>query len=849
MISAAQVAKVLFFDMRPERVIRTYAQRSEFNSDEDEFIDGYGMVRFEVFERAAASVIPNLSHEELLGLYGIMRQAVLERRQLVREGRLFAPLLFAGDRYLTFDDDVYYKFERSLEWRDVSLVLGQDVITTAALAWRDRYSQNKSRRFDWAPMLSPDRVELRRFISKGLVENHSHLKGASQSFAVTLAYCANHLQAWDLIEDIIRRGLVSRPHFDATDNAEPWRMRLCRLASLRITLFLRVLRGRVPYNYGVSWSLTEYEVERLIDLTRFQHGLVVDEGDAPLDYALHDGLADYTDSPHRLLIAERALLYNCFREVFAGTFSMEECVGLYAYLLLKAQLRGEFIQVNNRFGFDNFLRYENRKDLAFDADASYVREQNRIAVRGAFECSVDGMEARLVPGFTAQQCREKMDKVLNAVHLQRNDPPFFFVFHFIKGLDKERVETLFERNHEVRERAWVQAEALAQMFAEEPERKEWVLGIDAASTEIGCRPEVFAPAFGYLRGWVNHLFRDKPSIRFDRIPSTPWRTTYHAGEDFHDLVDGIRAVDEALRFLRMQRGDRIGHGLAAGVDPEVHARNKGGRSIVSKQDELDNDIWLLRFANEEGVAIDSQLRYHLEHEAMQLMIELYGVGGSTVMGNFISTSDLECYARSWLLREDPPSWYRGGGFAPQRLIKRDWPETDGMEREGDTELALARRDPDAVLYYSRYHWDPVVRERGSQMVENILRDDYLRLVRDVQDALLSKMARMGIVIECNPSSNCVIGSFRDYVQHPIFRMMDIRSNGVSGDRLVVTVNTDDVGVFDTTLQNEYVLLAAAMAERDKRGGGSLEDNMDRLEMLRRNGYLYSFSEQIQTRYR
>jgi adenosine deaminase len=134
------------------------------------------------------------------------------------------------------------------------------------------------------------------------------------------------------------------------------------------------------------------------------------------------------------------------------------------------------------------------------------------------------------------------------------------------------------------------------------------------------------------------------------------------------------------------------------------------------------------------------------------------------------------------------------------------------------------------------------------MVENVLKDDYLDLVREVQDAMMRKMARMGVVVECNPSSNCVIGSFRDYAQHPIFRMLAIRSDGESGERLVVTVNTDDIGVFDTALQNEYVLLAAAMLDRGKSAEGSLDIGLRQLEELRRNGFLASFSEQIRMSY-
>ena len=38
---------------------------------------------------------------------------------------------------------------------------------------------------------------------------------------------------------------------------------------------------------------------------------------------------------------------------------------------------------------------------------------------------------------------------------------------------------------------------------------------------------------------------------------TKLHTTYHVGEDFLDIVDGIRAVDEALLFCGLGRGISI----------------------------------------------------------------------------------------------------------------------------------------------------------------------------------------------------------------------------------------------------------------------------------------------------
>lgn len=85
----------------------------------------------------------------------------------------------------------------------------------------------------------------------------------------------------------------------------------------------------------------------------------------------------------------------------------------------------------------------------------------------------------------------------------------------------------------------------------------------------------------------------------------------------------------------------------------------------------------------------------------------------------------------------------------------------------------------------------------------------------------------GISIECNPSSNKLIGTFDRYERHPIFRFNHI---GLPRDEypdenaeLQVSINTDDQGVFDTSLENEYALLYGCLQMRKDQKGDSVMD--------------------------
>ena len=86
------------------------------------------------------------------------------------------------------------------------------------------------------------------------------------------------------------------------------------------------------------------------------------------------------------------------------------------------------------------------------------------------------------------------------------------------------------------------------------------------------------------------------------------------------------------------------------------------------------------------------------------------------------------------------------------------------------------------------------------------------------------LAARGIMIECNPSSNVLIGTFGEYGRHPItrFNNMDLCSQPDDDcPQLHVCVNTDDLGVFDTSLEFEYTLLYRSLSEQVNEDGSSV----------------------------
>ena len=99
--------------------------------------------------------------------------------------------------------------------------------------------------------------------------------------------------------------------------------------------------------------------------------------------------------------------------------------------------------------------------------------------------------------------------------------------------------------------------------------------------------------------------------------------TYHAGEDFLDLTDGLRAIDEVIRFCGLHRGSRIGHALALGLNPYKYYEYKNWEVILTKQILLDDLAWILNQAKAIGCMTDYELKMKLESQFHTLYNEIY----------------------------------------------------------------------------------------------------------------------------------------------------------------------------------------------------------------------------------
>ena len=125
---------------------------------------------------------------------------------------------------------------------------------------------------------------------------------------------------------------------------------------------------------------------------------------------------------------------------------------------------------------------------------------------------------------------------------------------------------------------------------------------------------------------------------------------------------------------------------------------------------------------------------------------------------------------------------------------------------------------------------------------------YAELIFQVQNNMIRKFVDEGIAIETNPSSNYLIGTIKKYDEHPIFRFNSRKLKQVEPNmQLSVSINTDDQGVFDTLLENEYALMALALKkkkDKDNHKIYDIEDIYEWIDYVRKMGIEQSFKGDV-----
>ena len=318
-----------------------------------------------------------------------------------------------------------------------------------------------------------------------------------------------------------------------------------------------------------------------------------------------------------------------------------------------------------------------------------------------------------------------------------------------------------------------EAQALAWLLTHRPLALQTVRAIDICTDELGVPNWVMVPLFERVRHAAS-AGAAALQTRFGWAPP-PMRATVHAGEDFVHLLTGLRHVDEALDQLALREGDRIGHGVALGIEPQSWVR-RAGRIAMALEDRLLDLVWEWSWYGEQGIAPIGGRGVFLTHELARLSDVLFG-------------RPIDPYHLVLLRRDLCDAW---------RLRDVGFPD-------GPHPASLPNVRSEILV---RYLTDRALFERGRRVIWIDPTREADALAK-LQADLRGKLGNRGITVEVNPVSNLLIGDLGDLTSHPLWRLRPPRGDG-DAPPVSICVGSDDPIVFASHLRHEYQFLADAL---------------------------------------
>lgn len=485
---------------------------------------------------------------------------------------------------------------------------------------------------------------------------------------------------------------------------------------------------------------------------------------------------------------------------------------LHLYLLIK----NEYIHLNRhseeRFGFDAF-RSSSLHARTYCGTLAYYRSCFRKICRVAHPNQNNCIEVRMPPYIFIERrtllmhlWRSSFSEICGHAAKKNTDklcPPLILVAHLLKRSPKKVSNSLVQLPlYEEERQTYIRdVRDLAESINRDPDTNRPPVGLDAAGSELVLPPEAFAPAY-------------RAFTRLTKIN----HKTYHCGEDFRHLISGIRAVYEAVEFLELKNGNRVGHATAIGILPDLWIKNMPKYLLLPRKE------WLLDliFAWKVFVKTDSAEAARIENQALHVADSIFSSG-----------------CKEFLTIHTLADMFDSRYLSPALLLGKErnyYSEHETEERELISQFNKEHGDKYIELL-KFWHTDLQTRQNMDKQEE--VTTDFLSVAAliKLQQFVQSCIRERDVVIETLPVSNLRISQYTDIRQHHMLRWLGIKDYVQEGDvNLNICLGSDDPGIFVTDIRNEYYHLYYLL--RDK--GLRADEALSYIRRVNEAGRIYAF---------
>ena len=735
------------------------------------------------------------------------------------------------------DSKIFVKFDSLLDWDGFCNKIDANIMIAAFAALHKEVDLNKA-----GAVIEHDNENLKRIISKGVADNHMHFKASGynseMSWAALMLCGFNEDKA---LKKFIRESKMVEQGF--AQNTERVLLLLKKLKFIRLVLEDYVYRDTHKNNVKNPTFVKSNVIKVLNSKTDFIFSVKTYADYINRQMFSLEKMYSKSGNENRFFVLERRFLSSMF-ELLRRKNNIDFIQFLFEiYLAGMSQVRFFFVQDNEGMGFGKFKTREEIKSqlLKLNTDSSHRIIKDESVFNAVFDRyyqskSVRYAEFRIAPpNSIAEMIRtlnqfEKSNETVSKRYPDCKKMEYGVIIHFIKKETEPPLKNGRFRWEDFRTKLKKQTVTLINYLHNGGKMSEKIVGIDAANYEVECRPEVLAPFFRRAKRAVNKTRR--------------LGITYHVGEEFDALCCGLRAIDEAVEFINLDRGDRLGHAVALGIDVDKFKDSKRNCFAIPLQNHVDNLAWMYNVLSQWDDNNKGFLLKYIEDEFKKYFVRLYKDVKGNLMPNVDQQYSVEIfdYIQSWYLRGDYPDVYINSKYFDNLTGNYNYNLLDNeyMFNTGNVRHFQSFKNPKARSLYKDYLTNRKLFENGRKLIYLDPHKEYWRALSIAQALLREKIYKKEISIETNPSSNRKICFASKFVDLPFLafnqHFLSEGKRAKQGEDIPISINTDDCDIFQSDLPNEYALVVAALQKEEY----AKQEIYDYIDHLRKMSILQTF---------
>lgn len=501
--------------------------------------------------------------------------------------------------------------------------------------------------------------------------------------------------------------------------------------------------------------------------------------------------------------------YICFKNIIYQRVTQNNCIQGLDYF------EGYFSKATLSVGNEDDITYLEQRLKEQIYNNNLEKLEIRFGVGGRGEIEIKRNVNNKVKWFLNTYKKILIDLEYNP-HLINRMPEIGLVFHLIKTKDNAFYEkcwcfadNVVEKEKyfygELQKQYTTMAKVIKELRQTVKGLSYYVVGIDAASKENNVEPWVFAPVYKNARDSKDKRYLMTPDKMPEMIHNLGY--TFHVGEEFRHIISGLRHIDEVINHFDYHVGDRIGHGIALGIDVEEWWHENSGICILPRIEYLEDLLWIWGLTYYNVIEFKEFETCNLEKEILTHAKAIYhNMNGITVFNLWLA------YQKKFMkkpFKANPEFMH---------MICPEEAERDGNSSRVDGVLCAKSKEVHRIIWDEEkllhaYHCRCYL-ERMYEVIQVNIDKSEIQFLKHLQQVVISRLDDKGIVVETNPTSNLAISGINRLFNLHSTRLNTINiseKNKTSG--LIITINSDDPSVFNTSTSNELAYIFYALQDQ------------------------------------